>query len=76
MTQRHTITDIRRRKVGIAAAVGSGTSDHGLAMGSHGLRGKQNMYEQTVNAPMIFRGPKVPTNKKFDAQMYLRDMYV
>jgi len=51
------------------------TSDHGLAMGSHGLRGKQNMYEHTINVPMIIRGPKVPANRKFDAQMYLRDMY-
>ena len=24
------------------------TSDHGLAVGSHGLRGKQNMYEHTI----------------------------
>lgn len=51
------------------------TSDHGLAVGSHGLRGKQNMYQHTVGVPMIFRGPGVPQGKSFDAQMYLRDIY-
>jgi len=51
------------------------TSDHGLAMGSHGLRGKQNMYEHTVGVPMIFRGPGIPRGRRFDAQMYLRDVY-
>jgi len=35
-------------------------SDHGLAMGSHGLRGKQNMYEHTIGVPMIFAGPGSP----------------
>jgi len=51
------------------------TSDHGLAMGSHGLRGKQNMYEHTVGVPMIFRGPGIARGKRFSAQMYLRDMF-
>ncbi|QDT11112.1 sulfatase-like hydrolase/transferase [Planctomycetes bacterium K23_9] len=51
------------------------TSDHGLAMGSHGLRGKQNMYEHTMNVPMLMSGPSIPTGETFDAQMYLRDLY-
>ncbi len=51
------------------------TSDHGLAMGSHGLRGKQNMYEHTMNVPMLISGPGVPKNQCFDAQMVLRDLY-
>lgn len=51
------------------------TSDHGLAMGSHGLRGKQNMYEHTINVPMLISGPGLPQNKRFDAQLYLRDLY-
>ena len=36
-------------------------SDHGLAMGSHGLRGKQNMYQHTIGIPMIFAGPGIPS---------------
>jgi arylsulfatase A-like enzyme len=51
------------------------SSDHGLAMGSHGLRGKQNMYEHTVGVPLIFRGPGIPRGVKTDAQCYLRDLY-
>ncbi len=51
------------------------TSDQGLAMGSHGLRGKQNMYEHTIGVPLLFRGPAVPRGRRCDAQCYLRDLY-
>jgi len=51
------------------------TSDHGLALGSHGLMGKQNMYEHTINVPLIIRGPGFPAGKLCDAQCYLRDLY-
>ena len=50
------------------------SSDHGLAVGSHGLRGKQNMYEHTINVPLIFSGPGVPRGKQTSAQCYLRDL--
>ena len=50
-------------------------SDHGLAMGSHGLRGKQNMYEHTIGVPLIVGGPGIPAGEKRDAQVYLRDLY-
>jgi len=51
------------------------TSDHGLAVGSHGLRGKQNMYEHTIGVPLVMRGPGIPRGEKFAAQVYLRDLY-
>ena len=51
------------------------TSDHGLAIGSHGLRGKQNMYDHTVGVPLLIRGPGIPKGKTHDAQCYLRDLY-
>lgn len=51
------------------------SSDHGLALGSHGLMGKQNMYEHTISVPLIFRGPGIPEGKQFSAQCYLRDLY-
>ena len=51
------------------------TSDHGLAMGSHGLRGKQNMYDHTVGTPLVMRGPGIPKNRRISAQCYLRDLY-
>ena len=51
------------------------TSDHGLAIGSHGLRGKQNMYEHTIGVPLIMAGPGVPVHETCKAQIYLRDLY-
>ncbi len=51
------------------------TSDHGLAMGSHGLRGKQNMYEHSIGVPLIFRGPMIDRGRSTEAQCYLRDLY-
>ncbi len=51
------------------------SADHGLAIGSHGLRGKQNMYEHTVTVPMIFAGPGVPKGERRNAQVYLRELY-
>jgi arylsulfatase A-like enzyme len=51
------------------------TSDHGLAVGSHGLRGKQNMYEHTVGVPLIISAPGLPVGRRVTAQCYLRDIY-
>lgn len=51
------------------------TSDHGLAIGSHGLRGKQNMYEHTIGVPLIVRGPGIPSGRQTGAQCYLRDLF-
>jgi arylsulfatase A-like enzyme len=51
------------------------TADHGLAIGSHGLRGKQNMYEHTAGVPLIIRGPGISAGKRLAAQIYLREMY-
>ncbi len=43
------------------------TADHGLAMGSHGLLGKQNIYEQSMMSPLIICGPGIPDRKKSQA---------
>ena len=51
------------------------TSDHGLAVGSHGLRGKQNMYDHTIGVPLILQGPGVPRDRRVNAQCYLRDLF-
>ena len=52
------------------------TSDHGLALGSHGLMGKQNQYEHTINVPLILAGPGVPKGKRPAAQCHLRDLFL
>lgn len=49
-------------------------ADHGLAVGSHGLLGKQNVYEHSMGAPLIFRGPGIPKGKSSEALTYLLDI--
>lgn len=51
------------------------TADNGIAVGSHGLLGKQNLYEHSTKVPMIIKGPGVPENETFDALVYLYDLY-
>ena len=50
------------------------TSDHGLAVGEHGLMGKQNMYDHSLRAPLFVVGPNVPQNEKIGADVYLQDI--
>ncbi len=50
-------------------------SDHGLAIGSHGLLGKQSLYDHSMHAPLIFTGPGVPAGKRSDALVYLFDIF-
>ena len=42
------------------------TSDRGLAIGSHGLFGKQNIYDHSMHVPMIFAGPGVPQDRRVE----------
>jgi arylsulfatase A-like enzyme len=49
--------------------------DHGLALGSHGLLGKQNLYEHSVRAPLVLFGPGIPESKRTEALCYLYDLY-
>jgi len=50
------------------------SADHGLAVGSHGLFGKQNLYEHSMQSPMIFAGPGIALGES-DALMYLFDIF-
>lgn len=50
------------------------TADHGLAVGHHGLMGKQNMFDHSVRVPLMVVGPNVPQNKRIDARVYLQDV--
>ena len=50
-------------------------ADSGVARGSHGLIGKQNMYEyDSVRVPLIIAGPGIPAGKTTDAMCYLYDV--
>jgi arylsulfatase A-like enzyme len=50
------------------------SADSGVARGSHGLIGKQNLYEPSLRVPLIVAGPGVPANRTTDAMCYLFDV--
>ncbi|MEC7609986.1 MAG: sulfatase-like hydrolase/transferase, partial [Verrucomicrobiota bacterium] len=50
------------------------TADHGLAVGHHGLLGKQNMYEHSLRVPFIIVGPGVDKNTTIKEPIYLQDI--
>ncbi len=51
------------------------TSDNGLAIGQHGLMGKQNVYEHSVKVPFIIAGPGIPAGEERDQLSYIYDIY-
>jgi arylsulfatase A-like enzyme len=48
--------------------------DNGLAMGRHGLLGKQNLYEHSIRVPMVMAGPGIPRGTRYDGFIYLSDI--
>ncbi|MGQ7885942.1 sulfatase-like hydrolase/transferase [Paenibacillus sp. WC2504] len=40
------------------------TADHGLALGQHGLMGKQNLHEHSVRIPLIMSGVGLPQGRQ------------
>lgn len=49
------------------------TADHGMAIGRHGLQGKQNLYEHTFRVPMIVKGPGIKAGSRAKGNIYLFD---
>lgn len=50
------------------------TSDHGMAIGRHGLQGKQNLYEHTWRVPFIVKGPGIRPGSRAAGNIYLLDV--
>ncbi|MBP7142250.1 MAG: sulfatase-like hydrolase/transferase [Opitutaceae bacterium] len=50
------------------------TADHGLALGSHGLLGKQNLYEHSVRVPFVLAGPGIPERLRSDSLCHAYDL--
>jgi len=50
------------------------SSDNGLAVGQHGLMGKQNVYEHSIRLPMIVKGPGIAANVRRESLIYLHDL--
>ncbi len=51
------------------------SSDHGLAVGHHGLMGKQNQYDHSIRMPLIISGPGINPGGKSDALVYLQSLF-
>lgn len=49
--------------------------DNGLAIGQHGLMGKQNVYEHSIKVPLLISGPGVPAGRTDDSPVYLLDIF-
>jgi arylsulfatase A-like enzyme len=49
--------------------------DNGLAVGQHGLMGKQNMYDHSIRVPLTICGPGIPEGERSDALCYLLDVF-
>ncbi len=51
------------------------TADHGLAVGQHGLMGKQNLYDHSVRVPLLVRAPGLAAGARSDALVYSWDLF-
>ena len=49
------------------------TADHGMAIGRHGLQGKQNLYQHTWRVPYIVKGPGIKPGSRATGNIYLLD---
>lgn len=50
-------------------------ADNGLALGSHGLLGKQNVFEHSMKVPLMISGPGIPRGRSIQAFTYLLDLF-
>jgi arylsulfatase A-like enzyme len=50
------------------------SADHGLAVGQHGLMGKQNMFDHSVRVPLMVVGPGIEAGRKISGPVYLQDI--
>ncbi|MFM7181098.1 MAG: sulfatase-like hydrolase/transferase [Verrucomicrobiales bacterium] len=50
------------------------TADHGIAIGRHGLQGKQNLYEHSWRVPLIVKGPGIKPGSRATGNVYLADL--
>ncbi|EAR02294.1 sulfatase-like hydrolase/transferase [Maribacter sp. HTCC2170] len=49
------------------------TADHGLAIGKHGLLGKQSQFDHSIRPPFMIVGPDIPKDASIDKDIYLQD---
>ncbi|MHC5053121.1 MAG: sulfatase-like hydrolase/transferase [Planctomycetota bacterium] len=49
--------------------------DNGLAVGRHGLMGKQSLYEHSIHVPLLMSGPGIPRGEEREGLAYLLDIF-
>lgn len=50
-------------------------ADNGLAVGQHGLIGKQNLYDHSVRVPLVISGPGIEKGTRTESLVYLNDIF-
>jgi len=50
------------------------TSDNGYLFGEHRLKGKNEVYEENLQVPLVLRGPGIPRDERTTAQATLIDV--
>ncbi|MFC4699404.1 sulfatase-like hydrolase/transferase [Glaciecola siphonariae] len=51
------------------------TSDNGIAMGQHGLLGKQSLYDHSLRVPLLIAGPGIEQGLTIDSPLYLSNLF-
>ncbi len=51
------------------------TADHGLAVGQHGLMGKQNLYDHSIRMPLAIAGPNIPRGLRVSHMVYQHSLF-
>lgn len=50
-------------------------SDNGLAVGQHGLMGKQSLYDHSLRVPLVITGPGIPRDRRVHGLCQLMDLH-
>lgn len=51
------------------------SGDHGLALGEHGLMGKQSCYDHSVRVPLVLAGPRIQPGLVIDDLVYQASIF-
>lgn len=50
------------------------SSDNGLAVGQHGLMGKQSLHEHSLRMPLVLAGPGIPAGRRVGVPVHVFDL--